>query len=91
MSGKAARKQRAEERQARYAEVKRLKKQIADDEKKITDFEAAQATLLEELSSGDGDIDYEEANRRLKTIQDELALRMRRWEDNQAILEDLQS
>lgn len=87
-SARDLRKERARERQARHAETKQLKKQIVSDEKQIAVLEKARQELLEEIGGAEAGFDFESANRRLKTIQDDINQRTRRWEVNSEILEE---
>ncbi|MDA0324009.1 MAG: ABC-F family ATP-binding cassette domain-containing protein [Verrucomicrobia bacterium] len=88
-SAKDLRRERAQQRQSRHEQARRLKKQVAADEVQIGVLETAQAGLLEEIGAAGPGFDYQTANKRMKTIQDEIAQRTQRWEAASQELEQL--
>ncbi len=86
---KELRRQRAQARQAVAAETRELKKTIRRAEQQIETFETEQAKLLEQMAEPAADFDFEDAGRRLKVIQGEIAEYTRRWEVASEQLEEL--
>jgi len=85
---KALRKQRAEQRRVAAAQTRELKKVVSRAEKQIEVFEKERDKLLEELSSQSAETNFEDINRRLTFIQDELSNYNRKWEDASLELEN---
>ena len=85
---KTLRRERAEARQKEHAATKELKRAIRLAEARIESFETERAKLLEQLGDGEAGHDFEELNRRLKQIQEEIDLYTQRWEQAVAELED---
>jgi ATP-binding cassette subfamily F protein 3 len=88
---KELRRQRALARQAVAAETRELRKIVRRAEKQIEVFEAEQAKLLEQMATPDESIDFEDAGRRLKVIQGEIAEYTRRWEEASEKIEALET
>jgi ATP-binding cassette subfamily F protein 3 len=88
---KELRRQRALARQAVAAETRELRKIVRRAEKQIEVFEAEQAKLLEQMANPDESIDFEDAGRRLKVIQGEIAEYTRRWEEASEKIEALET
>jgi len=86
---KELRRQRAQARQAVAAETRDLKKTIRRAETQIETFETEQAKLLEQMAAPPDGFDFEDAGRRLKIIQGEIAEYTRRWEEASEQLEEL--
>ena len=80
-SGKARRRERAEERKRQSAKLSALKKQIGQCERQIDVFEREQAELVDQLNAGDATIDFATLNQRLSLIQREIATYTARWEE----------
>jgi ATP-binding cassette subfamily F protein 3 len=86
---KALRKQRAEARKAVAGERRELQKIARRAEQQLETFETEQAKLLEQMASPSDNFDFEDAGRRLKVIQSEMAEYTRRWEEASEQLEAL--
>jgi ATP-binding cassette subfamily F protein 3 len=88
---KELRRQRAQARQAVAVEIREQRKIIRRAEKQIETFEMEQAKLLEQMSEPAADFDFEDAGRRLKIIQSEIADYTQRWEIASEELEQLEA
>jgi ATP-binding cassette subfamily F protein 3 len=86
---KALRRQRAQAREAVAAETRELRKTVRRAEQQIETFETEQAKLLGQMADPAPTFDFEDAGRRLKVIQSELAQYTRRWEEASERLEEL--
>lgn len=86
---KALRKQRAEERKATASQKRKLKKIISRAENQIEVFEKEQIKLTEELSSENPETSFEEINRRLSFIQNEISNYTRKWEEAAMEIEEM--
>ncbi|MEG1788665.1 MAG: ABC-F family ATP-binding cassette domain-containing protein [Kiritimatiellia bacterium] len=90
LSSKELRRQRAQERQARSPDVKRLKRQVATAEAAIAKLEVEQTAVTEQL--GDPALTSQqlaEASKRLRAIQFDLGKLSLEWESAAAELETL--
>ena len=72
------------------AEIRRCKKVIDTSEKNIEKLEKEQATLVEQLSSGE-EVDYQSTNERLEAIQKEISEKQNAWEEAFILLEELEA
>ncbi len=88
-SPKERRRLRAEERMATQKEIRQLRRTLSQAEKQIGIFEAEQQALLAQIAAPPEPFDFEDANRRLTTIQQEIATYTRRWEEAATRLEAL--
>ncbi len=88
---KELRRQRAQARQVMTVEIREHRKVIRRAEKQIETFETEQAKLLEQMSIPVPDFDFQDAGRRLKIIQGEIAEYTRRWEVASEQLEALEA
>ena len=78
-SGRQARRRRVDERKARAAAEREVKRRIARAESAIEQLEAEQADLVRALEAG-GAVDYAATSRRLAGIQQDLAMENEHWE-----------
>ena len=86
---KALRRERAAQREERKKAERDLTRQIGRAEAAIESLEREQVQLVENLSSQDPAIDFDQVNRRLSEIQYELDIHNREWEEASTALEVL--
>ena len=86
---KAAKRARAEERQAKSKRKRELEKALSTAEKLIAAREAEREELVGQLSTGGEGTDFAETNRRLKEIEAELHIHTSEWEEAGLALESL--
>lgn len=89
-SKKVLRKQRAAERQERTRATRKLKSRVKQAEDMIEHLEAEMAVLVEQLNENLPGTDFEDLNRRLKTIQEEIRRHTDEWEESAHSLEELE-
>jgi ATP-binding cassette subfamily F protein 3 len=88
---KELRRERARSRQELHGRTRDLKRQIARTETQIERFEVERDRILGELSAAADGTDFAGLNRRLATIQSEIAAYTRRWEDLAVEMDDIES
>ncbi|MDP6522965.1 MAG: ABC-F family ATP-binding cassette domain-containing protein [Kiritimatiellia bacterium] len=89
-SKKVLRQQRATERQERTRATKQLKRRVRHAENTIESLESEMIRLVEELGERSPGTDFEDLNRRLKTVQAEIEQHTTEWEESAALLEDME-
>jgi ATP-binding cassette subfamily F protein 3 len=88
VSAKERRRRRAQQRAELNRRVGGLRREIQRLEEQVSLFSAERDRLAAELAAPGADVDFARASRRLKTIEEEIAARTRRWE---SLAEELES
>lgn len=91
LSKKELRQQRAAERAKIAPKIKELKQRVEKAEKKVDELQASLDAASEELFNPKPDTNFEELNRKVRTLQFEIDRYTAEWESAASELEELSS
>ena len=88
---KAARRERAQERQSARKNLKAMKRRVEQAESQMFELGQEQTALTDAMSAGAEGFDFESAGARLAEIQKEIEVLAARWEEDSLQIEALES